>query len=112
MIQFHIREYLTVDGRSTFNDWLMDLHDIRARARIRTRLDRVRLGNMGDIASVGEGVFELRLFYGPGYRVYYSRLAGNGLLLLYGGVKDTQSQDIKMAKKYWKEFRRRSDGNK
>ena len=73
MLRYRLREYITADGRSPFNDWLEGLRDIRARARVDTRLDRASLGNFGDHASVGGGVFELRIFYGPGYRVYYRR---------------------------------------
>ena len=72
MLNLTLQEYLTKNGQSPFNDWLEGLRDIRGRAIVRTRLDRVSLGNLGDYAPVGGGVFELRIFYGPGYRVYYS----------------------------------------
>ena len=72
MLKFKLRDYLSENGHSPFNDWLLGLRDLRARARIRTRLNRVRLGNLGDYESIGDGVFELRIFYGPGYRVYCS----------------------------------------
>jgi putative addiction module killer protein len=111
MLCFCVREYLTADGRSPFNDWLLSLRDLKARARIRTRLDRVSLGNLGDSASVGEGVFELRLFYGPGYRVYYGLRDVNKVLLLFGGTKGTQQRDIRTAKAYWSDYRRRNSGN-
>ena len=71
-------EYLTEDGRNPFREWLEGLKDRRARARIRVRLNRVRLGNLGDCKSVGGGVSELRIRYGPGYRVYLGR-KGNTL---------------------------------
>jgi putative addiction module killer protein len=71
MLVFEIREYLTENGQSPFNDWLIGLRDIRARARVDTRLNRASLGNLGDYESIGGGIFELRIFYGPGYRVYY-----------------------------------------
>ncbi|HJZ39539.1 MAG TPA: type II toxin-antitoxin system RelE/ParE family toxin, partial [Bacteroidales bacterium] len=79
---YQIREYLTEDGRSPFSEWLNKLRDIRARARIRTRLDRVSLGNMGDYAAAGDGIYELRIFYGPGYRVYYGITENNTVVLL------------------------------
>lgn len=107
MLKFSLREYLTQNGQSPFNDWLLGLRDLRARARVRTRLDRVSLGNLGDYASVGDGVFELRIFYGPGYRVYYSQEADNLMLLLIGGTKDTQRRDIRTAREYLADYRRR-----
>ena len=68
-----ILEYLTEDGRNPFRDWLSSLRDGQARSRVRVRLNRVRMGNLGDSFSVGGGVNELRILYGPGYRVYYGR---------------------------------------
>ena len=111
MLSYCIREYLTVDGGSPFDEWLQGLRDPRVRARIRTRLDRASLGNLGDCASVGEGVFELRLFHGPGYRVYYGLHDATVLVLLYGGVKGSQRRDIRTAKAYWSDYRRREIGN-
>jgi putative addiction module killer protein len=104
-----LREYLTADGRSPFADWLEGLRDRRARARIDTRLARVRLGNLGDYHSVGDGVYELRVFYGPGYRVYFGFEAQRVILLLAGGIKDTQPRDIAAAKSYWIDYRSRED---
>jgi putative addiction module killer protein len=66
--------YKTSDGKSPFLDWLNGLKDIKARAAIRARLDRVRLGNLGDSKSVGNGVYELRIAFGPGYRVYFGQM--------------------------------------
>ena len=111
MLRYELREYTTSDGRSPFNDWLEGLRDLQARARIESRLDRVRLGNLGDYAPVGSGVFELRLFYGPGYRVYYSFESNNVLLLLLGGTKGTQKRDVKTAKDYLADYRKRDCGN-
>jgi putative addiction module killer protein len=107
---YELREYLTADGRSPFADWLDGLRDRRARARIDTRLARVRLGNLGDYQSVGDGVYELRVFYGPGYRVYFGFEAQRVILLLAGGIKDTQPRDIAAAKSYWANYRSREDG--
>jgi putative addiction module killer protein len=77
--------------------WFNRLHDRQARARINARIRRLSLGNFGDVKSVGEGVSELRIDYGPGYRVYFVR-RGQGLVILRsGGEKHTQSRDIKMA---------------
>ncbi len=107
MLKLDLQEYLTKTGQSPFNDWLVGLRDLRARARVRTRLDRVSLGNLGDYASVGDGVFELRIFYGPGYRVYYGLKSATVMLLLLGGTKGTQRRDIRTAKAYLADYRRR-----
>ena len=107
MLKLDLQEYLTKAGHSPFHDWLNGLRDLRARARIKTRLDRARLGNLGDYTSVGDGVSELRIFYGPGYRVYYGLEGGTTMLLLLGGTKGTQQKDIRTAKAYFADYRRR-----
>jgi len=107
----NVREYLNVDGISPFNKWLLGLQDLKARARIRTRLDRVSLGNLGDYQPVGDGVFELRFFFGPGYRVYYGLQDDTNVVLLNGGIKDTQQRDIRIAKVIWNDYRKRNNGN-
>ncbi len=106
-IRKELRIYVTEDGREPFSEWVASLRDIKARAKIRVRLDRVRLGNLGDCRGVGEGVQELRLDYGPGYRVYFGQEGATIVLLLCGGDKNTQSNDIDTAKQYWNEYRRR-----
>jgi putative addiction module killer protein len=84
--------------RSTaFDAWLTNLNDSNARARVAARIDRFALGNPGDVKPVGSGVSELRINYGPGYRVYYARADGVVYLLLCGGTKATQDADIKRA---------------
>jgi putative addiction module killer protein len=100
--------YLTEEGRAPFTEWFDSLRDIRGRVKIRTRLDRVQLGNFGDGASVGEGVNELRINFGPGYRVYYGQAGPKIVLLLCGGDKSTQPQDILQATRYWKDYKKRS----
>jgi putative addiction module killer protein len=100
--------YVTEDGRAPFSEWLASLRDIKARARIRVRLDRVGLGNLGDCHGVGDGVQELRIDYGPGYRVYFGQVGSAIVLLLCGGDKSTQTKDIEQAKCFWSEHRRRS----
>ncbi len=89
-----------IDVRETdeFSEWLGALRDTRARAKILVRIDRLANGNPGDVASVGEGVSELRINYGPGYRVYYVQHGTLYILLLAGGDKSTQSKDIAAAK--------------
>lgn len=90
-------------GDIPFINWLESL-DIKIRARIRNRLTRLELGNFGDCEPVGEGVSELRPFFGPGYRVYFGEV-GNTVILLCGGDKSSQKKDIKNAKEYWKEYK-------
>jgi putative addiction module killer protein len=80
-----------------FAKWLDGLNDIRARARILVRIERLAAGNPGDVKPVGEGVSELRIDYGPGYRVYYKKQGRTVIILLAGGDKRTQSKDIKTA---------------
>ena len=81
-----------------FAKWMAGLRDRRARAKIAARIDRLALGNAGDVAPVGEGIGELRIHYGPGYRVYFVRRGQTLILLLCGGDKSTQARDIKSAK--------------
>ena len=102
-----IQIYATEGGRTPFSEWLASLRDTKARAKIRVRLDRVSLGNLGDCHSVGDGVQELRIDYGPGYRVYFGQLGSTIVLLLCGGDKSMQANDIEQAKHYWNEYRRR-----
>ena len=99
-------EYVASNGKSPFAEWLNRLKDIMARAVIRKRLNRIRLGNCGNTEPVGNGVYELKIYYGSGYRAYYG-LDGNSLVvLLCGGDKSSQVRDIEKAKEYWKDYRR------
>jgi putative addiction module killer protein len=82
-----------------FAAWFRDLRDRRARARVQVRIDRLSLGNPGDAKPVGEGVSELRIDYGPGYRVYFVQRGATLIVLLAGGDKSTQAQDIAAALK-------------
>lgn len=86
-----------------FTAWLNGLTDLRAKARVFMRIDRLADGNPGDVAPVGEGVSELRIHYGPGYRVYYQQRGETIVLLLCGGDKGSQKRDIKEAKKLAKD---------
>ncbi len=81
----------------TFAKWLDRLRDVRARARVMVRIERLAMGNPGDVRSVGEGVSELRIHYGPGYRVYYKQQGRHLIILLAGGNKNTQARDIQTA---------------
>ena len=102
-----IETYQTQDGRSPFPQWLRDLRDRTAGARIRTRIARLRLGNFGDTNGLGGGLHELRIDYGPGYRIYFGRIGNRIVLLLCGGTKKTQSRDIEQARSYWNNYRSR-----
>lgn len=95
-----VREYITDNNRSYFSDWLNRL-DRSVKARVLTRIDRIRRGNFGDAKSVGGGVFELRLDFGPGYRVYFGRDGEKIVILLCGGDKGSQSKDMERAKELW-----------
>lgn len=101
-------EYVTSGGENPFRNWLHALRDVLTRSKIRVRLNRLRLGNFGDVKSVGRGVYELRIPHGPGYRVYFARVENTIVLLLCGGEKSTQRRDIDKAKKYWQDYQRRS----
>lgn len=94
--------YHNKKGKSPFVEWLESL-DIKTQARIRHRLTRVEEGNLGDCFPVGEGVMELRLFFGPGYRIYFGEAGKTTIILLVGGDKKSQSKDIQKAKEYWKD---------
>ena len=87
-----------------FAAWLAGLRDERAKARILKRLDRAGQGNLGDVAPVGEGVSEMRIFYGPGYRIYFVQRGSELIVLLCGGDKATQRADIDEAKALAKEL--------
>ena len=89
---------IEVRKTSDFSDWMAALRDHRARAKIAARIDRLAFGNPGDVGPVGEGVSELRIHYGPGYRVYFVKPGRTSIVLLCGGDKSTQTKDIKGAR--------------
>lgn len=97
--------YTRPDGMAPFRQWLASLKDTVARARIQSRLDRVAVGNLGDHRGVGDGVQELRLHFGPGYRVYFAEDGDTIVLLLCGGDKSSQDRDIRVAREYWAEYK-------
>ncbi len=99
--------YLTESGGKPFKKWLDGLKDITARQKVRIRLDRVRLGNLGKNRCIGAGVYELKIDYGPGYRVYYGLDRKTVVLLLLGGDKSSQKKDIAQAQMYWEDYKRR-----
>lgn len=85
-------------------DWLLGLKDLKSRAIIRARIERLRLGILGDCKSVGDGVFELRVQFGPGFRVYFGQDGQRVVVLLCGGDKGSQKKDIAKAKLLWGEY--------
>lgn len=99
--------YNEENGRSPFIEWVAALRDKIAKARIATRLRQIESGNFGDAKPVGEGVTELRIHVGAGYRVYCGRRGQHWVILLCGGDKDSQPKDIARAKVLWEEWKRR-----
>ena len=97
--------YRAPNGQAPFTKWLKSLQDQRTRKRIQSRIDRIESGNLGKPEPVGDGVFELRLQFGPGYRVYFGQVGNTIVLLLCGGDKSTQVRDIERAKNYWREYK-------
>ncbi|MEC9359826.1 MAG: type II toxin-antitoxin system RelE/ParE family toxin [Pseudomonadota bacterium] len=102
-----VSEYQTAEGKSPFADWMRRLRDRSARQRVTARIVRMQAGNRGDWKPVGAGVFELRIGHGPGYRVYCGQDGETLVLLLCGGDKRTQAQDIKNAHDYWNDYQAR-----
>ncbi|MBC7784102.1 MAG: type II toxin-antitoxin system RelE/ParE family toxin [Burkholderiales bacterium] len=105
---YEIFHYLTSAGEDVFESWLDSLSDPTAVAKLAIRIDRMQAGNLGDHKSVGSGVWELRIDYGPGYRIYYAMAGKRMVLLLCGGDKRKQSSDIKRAIEYWEDYRART----
>ena len=98
--------YETFDGKAPFEEWLKGL-DQPVRDIVRVRLDRLERGHAGHCEPVGEGVYELKIYFGPGYRVYFGEDSRELLVLLYGGDKGTQERDIHKARAYWQDYKRR-----
>ena len=107
MGMIELLRYQREDGREPFTEWLESVRDKMAQARIRIRLRQLEAGNYGDSVPVGEGVIELRVHVGAGYRVYCGRYGSSIVLLLCGGDKASQAPDIKRAKALWLEWKRR-----
>lgn len=103
-----LRRYQTASGRDVLGDWLAGLKDARTKAKILARIDRLSVGNFGDCKSLRNGVFELRIDWGPGFRVYYATVGRSCVLLLCGGDKRKQAADIRRAVEYLKDYRERS----
>lgn len=100
--------YVTREGKDVFQEWLNGLTDQRARALIDKTIAKVRLGNLGQHKSVGEGVQEIVLNYGPGYRIYFGEHGKTLVILLLGSTKKRQKKAIELAKRYWKDWNERT----
>jgi putative addiction module killer protein len=96
---------MTINKTPEFQKWMQKLKDFRAKVHILSRLTQVEGGNLGDFKSVGNGVLEMRINYGPGYRLYFAKDGESIILLLIGGEKSTQDQDIIKAKNIWQGFK-------
>lgn len=102
-------EYQTEGGKSPFHEWLFSKRlDTRTRDRVLIALDKLSLGNSGDCKAVGRGVVEMRLHFGPGYRIYFGRKGETVVILLCGGDKASQKRDIHSAQCYWLDYLRRA----
>jgi putative addiction module killer protein len=104
---FELVHYQEESGKYPFREWMATLRDTKAKARIVARLGQTEAGNFGDCKPVGEGVTELRVDVGAGYRVYCGRYGEHWVILLCGGDKSTQARDISRAKTYWADWKRR-----
>jgi len=98
-----VREYITFDGKNPFREWLRSLTKAVG-ARIQLRIQRFELGNLGDHKNVGEGVWEARVMFGPGYRIYFGKDGGSIIVLLVGCDKGSQSKDIRRAQGFWRDY--------
>lgn len=105
--EINIRLYQDTSGHAPFRAWLNSLKDLQAKSKVNIQITRLRLGNPAKAKSVGEGVLELKIDFGPGYRVYYGQDGEHMVLLLLGGDKSTQSTDITKAKEYWADYKSR-----
>ena len=102
-----IQVYRSANGRQPFAEWLESIRDTSTQDRIQARVNRLKFGNFGDFESVGDGVFELRLNFGAGYRVYFGQIGSTVVLLLCGGDKSSQARDVERAKNYWLQYKER-----
>lgn len=104
-----VRHYVSGSGKDVFDEWLSKLADLRAQARIAVRINRLAAGNFGDCKSLGKGIYELRIDWGPGYRVYYALIGPSAALLLCGGDKRMQARDIERAHEYLSDYKGRME---
>jgi putative addiction module killer protein len=106
---YEIRHYLTTEEKDVYLNWLRKLRDVTAKIALNRRVNRMELGNFGDHKFCRDGVWELRIDVGAGYRVYYAVTGKQIVLLLCGGIKRTQNADIDQACEYWQDWQRRSN---
>ncbi len=106
-----VRHYIDRAGKDVFDEWFSGLPDVRAQAKVATRINRLAAGNFGDCKPLRAGVWELRIDYGPGYRVYYGMRDRARVLLLCGGDKRRQSRDISRALEFWKDYKERTESH-
>ena len=107
IVERQIDYYRTESGRVPYREWHNTLRDTKTRAVIDARLARVRAGNFGSCETVGEGVSELKINYGPGYRIYFGQVGRRVVLLLTGGDKSTQNIDVRNARIFWQDYKAR-----
>lgn len=106
MIMIRIKQYIDVDGISPFDRWFLDLNS-EAAAKVTKAIYKLELGNFSTVEGVGSGVYEQKIDFGPGYRVYFGKDGDEIIILLCGGTKKRQSNDIAAAKEYWQDYKKR-----
>lgn len=105
VVEYHIKIYKTATGACPFKKWFDDLKDRKAQVAIDLRLERMGMGNFGQCKVIGEGLHELKIDIGPGYRVYFGKIGLRIVLLLCAGDKKSQQKDIEKAKKYFQDYK-------
>ena len=106
-MNYTIEIYQTKEGKKPFDEWFKKLKDKQAKAIILTRLERLKLGNFGDAEPVGNSISELKIHFGPGYRIYHTKIGSHVVLLLCAGIKTTQKKDIVRADDYLIDYKKR-----
>jgi putative addiction module killer protein len=106
-MEYTLKIYETRSGSQPLTKWMQGLKDHKVRTSIRTRLYRMQLGNFGHCRSLGQGVYEMKIDFGPGYRIYYGMIGHTIVLLLCGGSKKTQEKDIRLASEFFKDHKQR-----
>jgi len=101
-----LKYYCGPNGKEPYTEWFKGLRDAKTKAIISIKIDRLKLGNFGDCEPIGEGLSELKIYYGPGYRVYFGQIENTIIVILCGGDKSTQAKDIKLAHEYWNSLAR------